>query len=561
MKKSAPLISPPSLGRSAFTALCLAAALLFNANNSVAQTASVQQTQACEALGAIRNLTITEASVKDNPQSDADYCYVRGIIAPAIHFHAQLPLPSNWNGRFLQWGDGGKDGDLDFADHRVAEGYAVTNSNTGHDSGTEPGSAFGYNNRQAEIDFGYRAVHLTVMAGKTLVNNYYNRAPDYSYFEGCSTGGRQGLMEAQRYPNDFDGIVAGAPVNFYQAMNAAGTWNLQRMFKDNFAGNLAIDSNGDGQRDSTELVSILNDAVLQKCDANDGIRDGVLNDPLSCDFDPRSDLSDHMCPTASSTGVCFSNAQIQTIADFYSGPYDSNGTVIYPGKTKGSELDWIGLFVPSAANGMNPGMLRGPAGDHINYLFYEEDPGVTIPNLNDPNYIPRRSGQNPEYHWLNFSVDDFTAGEAELMSSIMDATDPDLSSFLKARGGKLIVYHGLNDALSVATATIDYFNDMVDTTFDGSFGEANDSTRLFLAPGMGHCGGGPGPNSWDKLAPLVDWVENGVAPETLTATRSESGTVVDERPLCTFPRQARYTGPAGGEDEPENWVAENFSCR
>ena len=192
--------------------------------------------------------------MRDNDQSDSAYCYVRGIISPAIHFHAQLPLPENFNGRFLQWGDGGKDGDLDFANHRVAEGYAVTNSNTGHDSGTEPGSAFGYNNRQAEIDFGYRAVHLTVMAGKTLVNNYYNRAPDYSYFEGCSTGGRQGLMEAQRYPNDFDGIVAGAPVNYYQAMNAAGTWNLQRMFKDNFAGNLAIDSNGDGQRDSVELV-------------------------------------------------------------------------------------------------------------------------------------------------------------------------------------------------------------------------------------------------------------------------------------------------------------------
>jgi feruloyl esterase len=393
------------------------------------------------------------------------------------------------------------------------------------------------------------------------VNNYYNRAPDYSYFEGCSTGGRQGLMEAQRYPNDFDGIVAGAPVNYYQAMNAAGTWNLQRMFKDNFAGNLAIDSNGDGQRDSVELVRILNDAVLQKCDANDGIRDGVLNNPLSCDFDPRVDLADHMCPSSGNGAVCFNDAQIQTIADFYSGPYDSNGTVIYPGRTKGSELDWIGLFVPSASNGMAPSMLRGPAGDHVNYLFYEEDPGVTIPNLNDPNYTPRRDGMNPEFHWLDFSVDDFTSGQAELMSSIMDATDPDLTSFLKSRDGKLIVYHGMGDALSVATATVNYFNDMVDTTFAGSFSDANDSSRLFLAPGMGHCGGGPGPNNWDKLAPLVDWVENGVAPESLTATHSTDGSVDNERLLCTFPQQARYTGPAGGENDSDNWVAENFSCQ
>ncbi len=526
-----------------------------------AQAASASQVEACQALQQLRNLTITSASLRENEQSDTPYCYVRGIISPAIHFHAQLPLPENWNGRFLQWGDGGKDGDLDFANHRVAEGYAVTNSNTGHDSGTEPGSAFGYNNRQSEIDFGYRAVHLTVMAGKTLVNSYYNKAPDYSYFEGCSTGGRQGLMEAQRYPNDFDGIVAGAPVNYYQAMNAAGTWNLQRMFKDNYAGNLAVDSNGDGQRDSLQLVQILNDAVLDKCDSSDGIRDGVINDPFSCSFDPASDLSDHMCPSSNSTGACFNEARIQTVADFYSGPYDSNGTIIYPGKTKGSELDWIGLFVPNASNGMTPGMLRGPAGDHVNYLFYEEDPGVTIPNLNDANYSARRDGMNPEFHWMDFSVDDFTDGKAELMSSIMDATDPDLSSFLKNRGGKLIVYHGLSDALSVATATVNYFNDMVDATFAGSFTASNESSRLFLAPGMGHCGGGPGPNSWDKLVPLVDWVENGVAPETLTATHSSDGRVDNERPLCSFPQQARYSGPSGGENNPENWIAANFNCQ
>ena len=164
----------------------------------------------CEALLQTRNLTITYAGVAMTADGTT-YCYVKGILPPAIQFHAQLPLPGDWNGRFLKWGDGGKDGDLDFADHRVGEGYAVANSNTGHDSGAEPGSSFAYQNRQAEIDFGYRAVHLTTVAAKTLVGQYYGRAPDYAYFEGCSTGGRQGLMEAQRYPDDFDGIVAGAP--------------------------------------------------------------------------------------------------------------------------------------------------------------------------------------------------------------------------------------------------------------------------------------------------------------------------------------------------------------
>ena len=217
-----------------------------------AQQNNPAQTQACEALEEIRNLTITSASIRANSRSSDSYCYVRGIISPAIHFHAQLPLPRNWNGRFLQWGDGGKDGDLDFADHRVAEGYAVTNSNMGHDNGVEPGASFGFNNRQAEIDFGYRAVHLTVMAGKVLVNKFYNKAPEYSYFEGCSQGGRQGLMEAQRFPNDFDGIVAGYPAFAYQALNASGTWNLQRMFRDDLTGNLAVDTDGNGDSKDQE---------------------------------------------------------------------------------------------------------------------------------------------------------------------------------------------------------------------------------------------------------------------------------------------------------------------
>ena len=185
-----------------------------------AQTTNLDERIACEDLENIRNLTIISAEIRENDVSVDQYCYVRGIISPAIHFHAQLPLRQNWNGRFLQWGDGGKDGDLDYADHRVAEGYAVTNSNTGHDNGVEPGASFAFNNRQAEIDFGYRAVHLTVMAGKLLVNHYYNKPPNYSYFEGCSQGGRQGLMEAQRYPEDFDGIVAGAPAFAYQDRKA-----------------------------------------------------------------------------------------------------------------------------------------------------------------------------------------------------------------------------------------------------------------------------------------------------------------------------------------------------
>lgn len=516
---------------------------------------------ACAALAQARNLTILSAELRENSVGGEPYCYVRGLTSPAIHWHAQLPLPRNWNGRFLQWGDGGKDGDLDFADHRVAEGYAVANSNTGHDNGAEPGSSFGFDNREAEIDFGYRAVHLTVQAGKSLVNGYYGQRPAYSYFEGCSTGGRQGLMEAQRYPDDFDGIVAGAPVNFYQAMNAAGVWHLQRMFRNDFAGNLAVDADGDGSRENTDLVRILNDAVIEKCDGADGVRDGVLGNPLACEIEPERDLAQYACGDSGNSRVCFNEAQMATIADFYRGPYGSDGAVIYPGKTKGSELDWIGLFIPGAHNDLMPGMLAGPAGDHVNYLFYEQDPGVTIPVLNDMDYEPRTSGPNPEFHWMDFQVDDFLAGRAELMSGIMDATDPNLEPFLLDRGGKLIVYHGLNDALSVATATIGYFENMVDTTFAGDYAAAGDHARLFLAPGMGHCRGGPGPDTWDRLLPLVDWVENGVVPESIVATHSSDGEIDNERPLCAYPENAVYVGPPGAADNPANWTAANFSCR
>jgi len=187
------------MNKSIFTRIFLALAAPFIVAPFIASTSwaqSAEDVQACENLMRFRNLTIVEATIRDNNQSDDAYCYVRGIISPAIHFHVQLPLSGNWNGRFLQWGDGGKDGDLDFADHRVAEGYAVANSNMGHDNGVEPGASFGFNNRQAEIDFGYRAVHLTVMAGKRLVNEFYNRGASYAYFEGCSQGGRQGFMEA-----------------------------------------------------------------------------------------------------------------------------------------------------------------------------------------------------------------------------------------------------------------------------------------------------------------------------------------------------------------------------
>ena len=377
-----------------------------------APAATAADRAVCEALLQVRNLTLTQAGLAE--ADGVPYCYVRGILPPAIHFHVQLPLPRDWNGRFLKWGDGGKDGDLDFADHRVAAGYAVANSNTGHDNGAEPGSSFAHDNRQAEIDFGYRAVHLTTAAGKTLVRAYYGEAPEYAYFEGCSTGGRQGLMGAQRYPDDFDGIVAGAPANHYQDMNAVRVWLLQRMFRDDFAGALGFDTDGDGRFDSVRKLEILADAVLAACDGNDGVADGVIDDPLGCGFDARRDLAAHFGasmparatggrPTPASrsartavgglfvpytgngprrcapgrrqlseplakllglapqSSILLVNTHSPWIADWMPAPEDRrhadrHGRPIYAGKPFGSERQWAGLFVPYTGNDFGAGL-------------------------------------------------------------------------------------------------------------------------------------------------------------------------------------------------------------
>ena len=513
----------------------------------------------CEALLHLRNLTVTYAGLSETA-GGASYCYAKGIVPPAIHFHVQLPLPRNWNGRFLKWGDGGKDGDLDFADHRVAEGYAVANSNTGHDNGAEPGSSFAYDNRQAEIDFGYRAVHLTVAAAKTMIRNYYGEEPAYSYFEGCSTGGRQGLMEAQRYPTDFDGIVAGAPANHYQEMNAVRVWLLQRMFRDDFAGALATDTDGDGRLDSVRQLDLLANAVVAACDRDDGVADGVIGDPLACGFDPDRDLAAHRCPAGTDGESCFTAAQIRTIRDFHGGPRDRHGQPIYAGKPFGSERQWAGLFIPYAGNRFAPGAVR-LGGDHLNYLFYDVDPGVPPADLLDTSAAPDRTATPPEWAWWEFDIDDVTDGKGDVMRGITDAVDPDLSRYLLQQDGKLILYHGWADALVVPQPTVAYYRDVVDATFGGDVAAARERARLFMAPGMNHCRGGVGPDTWDRLRPLVDWVERGEAPDALIATHTTDGIVDNERPICAYPERAVYTGPAGGADDPANWVAENFTCR
>jgi len=509
----------------------------------------------CEALRDAQNLTVISARVMQADGATPAYCYVKGSIGGNIRYHVQLPFKSNWNGRFLNWGDGGKDGDLDFADARLAEGYAVANSNMGHDNGAEPGASFGFNDRQAEIDFGYRAVHETVTAAKTLIRAYYGMPARFSYHEGCSTGGREGLMEAQRYPDDFDGIVAGAPVAFYQEVSGTLIWISQMLFADDFTGNLAFDADGDGIQESLGKLKLLSSRVMAVCDGVDGIHDGVIDDPRKCDFRPERDLKEQMCRGDRNADNCFTRQQVANIRKIYEGPKDRRGRVFYKGMPLSSELAW--LFVPHAGNDMQPFFA---AKDHINYLFYEEDPGVAPGDMGDVTQTLRKDGPFPEWGWWEFDIADLSNHSADFMRRITNATDPDMRRFLIDHKGKLLLYHGWADANAAPEPILDYYEQMVETTFGGDLAAATDHARLFMVPGMYHCGGGPGPDEWDRLAPMIDWVENGKAPDRLIAQHRTEGKVDNERPICVYPQSAAYTGPAGGADDSENWVAENFTC-
>jgi hypothetical protein len=532
--------------------------MLFGAQ--AAPAPAVDDQAACAALMEMPDVTITYAVTKPATATAPRHCYVQGSIQGHIRFHMQLPMRADWNGRLVNIGDSGKDGDLDFADSYVAEGYATANSNMGHDVGSTPGATFAYENLESMIDFGYRAVHLTANASKAVVRGYYRSAPRYTYFEGCSTGGREALMEAQRYPDDFDGIVSGAPVYDYQALNVSHVWMAQRVFADNFAGNLAFDKDGDGIPESLTKLNILRDAVLAKCDARDGIQDGVIDNPPSCDFKPEVDLVSRTCPQDRDADDCFTRRQIETIKDIYRGPYDSRGVPIYKGMDLGSEYDWARTMIPHRGNNMFPAKLLYGV-DHVNYLFYEKSPGVPPPNPTDIKQKLDKKAAPPEFGWWEFDVDDVTAGKGAAMSAITDAKDPDLSRFLVRKGGKLLLYHGWADPEGQAQPTIDYYNKVLATTFYGEAQAAREKVRLFMFPGMGHCGQGPGPNTWNRLAPLADWIEKGVAPDDIVARHFTNARQDNERKVCAYPQRAVYAGPTGGENNPANWIAQYFACR
>jgi hypothetical protein len=413
------------------------------------------------------------------------YCQVSGYIAPNVGFEIRLPA-SGWNGKLLEIGCGGDCGFIQAGACRgpLQRGYACIATDTGHRG---QGGLWALDDIQAQIDFAYRAVHVVALAGKRIVEQHYGSPPKHSYFFGCSTGGRQGLIEAQRFPHDFDGIIAGAPwiADSDSAMNAL--WAARSLRGD------------DGKPLLTPAeMRAVHDAVVAACDSDDGVKDGIIGDPRRCTFDPASLLC-----AEQREAPCISARQADAIRRVYDGPADSRGKRLYPsGAARGSERNWID-------DGSGSGYIRadGSPGESEEWAtsFFRF---MVIP--------PSGASWKP----ADFDFDrDPVRFASSTQEPLLNATNPDLRRFRNA-GGKLIVYQGWNDESTIPAMTIDYY-ETVEKTMGGR-AATQSFFRLFMVPGMNHCGAGDGAFAVDYLSALEAWVERGLAPDVLAGAHPKT---------------------------------------
>jgi feruloyl esterase len=462
----------------------------------------------------------------DNQLETPAFCRLAGVTRPAVNFEVWLPL-EDWNGRFQVVGNGGMAGTISYAAmaRALQRRYATASTDTGHAAGPVSFDASWASGRPDLIeDFGHRSLHLTTVNGKKVVSALYRTAPEYSYYVGCSKGGQQGLMEAQRYPDDFDGIIAGDPANDWTRFYAgAHLWYSQAMLADQQAWI------------PPAKLQTLGAAVNNACDALDGIEDGILMNPLACNFEPAS----LTCPAGTDSNSCLTPKQVSAVEKIWSGVTNSGGELIYPGLVPGGE----------AAPGSWSTWVTG------------REPFRSLHWLGGEGFFRWFVFDDPDWDFTTFDYDADLEYALRKVGAAVDAVNPDLTS-LRDNGAKLIVYHGWSDPDISPLASIDYYKQVVDfiqsetgaNNRDQALASTREFYRLFMVPGMGHCSGGPGPDRFDALTALESWVERGVVPESITASKQREGTIVRSRPLCPYPEVAVYDG-AGSTD-----LAENFYC-
>jgi hypothetical protein len=480
----------------------------------------------CETMARFLAQDITQISAVTIPAAAnvPAYCLVTGILAPEIAFEVSMPI--RWNGRFYMIGNGGHAGEsLDDAG-RVAQrnaalqhGFAFAQTNTGHDSRKEPGGTFVLSNPQKAIDYAYRAVHLTATTAKDITRDYYGRVVSYSYWNSCSNGGRQGLIEAQRFPEDFDGIIANAPWLDQTGFTIGAMWNQKALTEAPV---------------TAEKMVLVAEKVMAICDAFDGLKDGLIDDPRKCNIDPALDVP--QCPAGTDRPDCLTGAQAAAVSKVYGGPV-SNGKPYFPGFMPGSE-QVTNLFGGGTGSGwMNVIVASKPDAKPADFNLAE----------NTMRYLVH-TPPKPDYDFMTFNFDK-DLGLLDNWSKQADAKDPDLSKF-RRRGGKLLMTYGWADSILQPLMGVNYYEQALSKNGRGT----TDFFRLFMIPGMAHCSGGIGTDRHDPMTAIVNWVEKGVAPASITASRVVNNQVVRTRPLCPYPQVARYKGE-GSIDE-----ADNFKC-
>jgi feruloyl esterase len=438
------------------------------------------------------------------------FCRVMATLRPTrdsdIKIEVWLPT-SGWNGRFQGVGNGGWAGAIGYPalGTAIKGGYAGASTDTGHVGNT---AAFAVGHPEKLVDLGYRSIHEMTVQAKAIVQSFYGTAPTLAMFNGCSQGGRQAVTEANRYPNDYDAIIAGAPGLYNMALHTARV-----------ALNAAAQRSADS-RIPREKYQMVHDAVLQACDALDGVKDGVIDDPLRCRFDPKT-LECRNGDAAS----CLTAAQVETMRMLYSPMKAPDGSVYSPPLLQpGTELGWNTLA------GVQP---VGTAYDAFKYVVFQ-DPEWTIAKFNPARDIPR-------------------ALKAD--EGVLSLTDPNLKPYF-SRGGRLLLYHGWQDPQVPAQNTVRFFNDVVKTMGAGVVGR---SIQLYMVPGMNHCSGGPGPNVFDKVAAMEEWLKSSTAPPQIVASHLTSGKVDRTRPLCPFGQVAKWKG-AGSTDDGANFACVNAAA-
>jgi feruloyl esterase len=483
----------------AFAASCESLASLALPDTTIT-TAQVVAAGAFSPQGASQSKAGAPSPYKDLPE----FCRVAATLKPSsdsdIKVEFWLPT-SGWNRKLEAVGNGGWAGVISYSAlaDSVRAGYASVSTDTGHVGGS---GSFALEHPEKLADFGWRSEHEMTVKAKSVIQAFYGSAPRLSYWNGCSTGGRQALKEAQKFPNDFDGIIAGAPAN----RTALALWIAFAVLKDSASYIPAA------------KYPAIHQAVLDACDARDGVKDGLLEDPTRCDFDPKVLL----CKGADGAS-CLTVPQVAAAQKIYSAARNPRtGEALFPSYTPGTELGWGVL-----GGGPDP---YGNILDHYKYVVFK----------------------NPNWDWRTFNFDSDIARSEQPENNVMNATDPNLRPFF-AHNGKLLIYHGWSDPNVATLNTIKYYKSVVDTM--GGASKTSDNVRLFLAPGMGHCGGGEGPNVFDKVGALDQWVEQNKAPEKIIASHRKDGKVDRTRPLCPYPQVAKYKG-MGSIDE-----AANFACQ